>query len=436
MANTTDSKDSKGSKIKVVKYEYCSMCGKPHSDFEELVITGKAGSICKSCALRCSDMYKEIEAANKFTAIKVPSPPEIKAFLDQYVIGQERTKKVLSVAVHNHYSRITSHQGSPMPEVELEKSNVLLIGSTGVGKTLLAQTIARMLNVPCAISDATTLTEAGYVGSDPENILLKLYQAAGSNIGAAEMGIVVLDEIDKKAKKDSGVSITRDVSGEGVQSALLKIIEGSVADVPLSGGRKHPNAEIVKIDTKNILFVLCGSFDGLDKIVSARVKGKGALGFDIEDLHKDELNSIEPEDLVAFGLIPELVGRIPVVSRLASLNEKDLVRILSEPKNAVLRQYEKLAMLDNASLVFEEDAKLEIAKVAFERGTGARGLRAVVENLLLDVMYNLKAGDKITITKKMVRDSTGVNSLSGLEVVESSSSSSSSSSSDGSEDVA
>lgn len=422
MAKVTGNNGSKASNES--NNDSCSMCGRPHTELQPPIITGKTGSVCRDCSKKCVEMYKEQDMVNKVVNLKVPSPPEIKAFLDQYVIGQDKAKKVLSVAVHNHYARITSNDKSAMPEVELDKSNVLLIGSTGVGKTLLAQTVARMLQVPCAISDATTLTEAGYVGSDPENILLKLYQASGCNIGATEMGIVVLDELDKKAKKDAGVSITRDVSGEGVQSALLKIIEGTVSDVPLSGGRKHPNAEIVKIDTKNILFILCGSFDGLDKIVSARVKGKGILGFDTSEFSgKKEFDSIEPEDLVAFGLIPELVGRIPVVTKLGSLDQKDLVRILSEPKNALLKQYEKLAILDKASLYFEEDAKQEIAKVAFDRGTGARGLRAVVENLLLNIMYNMKPGDIIRITKKMVQDSTGVNSLSGSEVVSSSSSS-------------
>lgn len=384
----------------------CFMCGKSSTDSD--LVSGLSGMVCRECVGKCNKIFKEIDIKKENKEkkkLKVPSPPEIKAFLDQYVIGQERAKKVLSVAVHSHYSRINSSSRSPMPDVELDKSNVLLIGPTGTGKTLLAQTVAKMLNVPCAISDATTLTEAGYVGSDPENILLKLYQAANGDVNETERGIVVLDEVDKKAKRDAGVSVTRDVSGEGVQSALLKIIEGVESDVPLVGGRKHPNAEMVRINTKNILFVLCGAFVGLDKIVADRQKGKGIMGFTTEtDAFGHGLDNIEPEDLISFGMIPELVGRIPVVSNLEKLEEEDLVRILTEPKNAVTRQYEKLAKIDNATLIFEEEAKKEIAHVAFARGTGARGLRAVVEEVLLDVMYNLKSGDEIRITKEMVAE--------------------------------
>jgi ATP-dependent Clp protease ATP-binding subunit ClpX len=389
----------------------CCLCGLTQSQLQDQLIKGVEGYVCRGCVEKCHEIYEDMikgqGTEKEAVPFKVPSAPEIRAFLDQYVIDQDRAKKVLSVAVHSHYSRIMSNEASPMPDVELNKSNVLLIGPTGTGKTFLAQTVARMLNVPCAISDATTLTESGYVGADPENILLKLYQASGENVEETERGIVVLDEIDKKAKKDAGVSITRDVSGEGVQGALLKIIEGCESDVPLSGGRKHPMAPSVRINTKNILFILCGAFDGLDKIVAARWKNKGNIGF-INDLagYGHGLDKVSPEDLITFGLIPELVGRIPVVSSLDLLSEYDLVRILYEPKNAVLKQYEKLAMIEKATLVFDEDAKREIAHIAFVRNTGARGLRAVVEEVLLDIMYDIKPGDKVNITKQMVLDLT------------------------------
>ena len=286
-----------------------------------------------------------------------------------------------------------------MPDVELDKSNVLMVGPSGSGKTLLAQTVARMLQVPCATSDATTLTEAGYVGADPENIILRLYQAANGDLARAEMGIIILDEIDKKAKRDAGVSVTRDVSGEGVQGALLKLLEGMEADVPLSGGRKHPGAETMRINTKNILFVMCGAFVGLDKIIERRIRGKGVMGFGGEIEVGIGTHRIMPEDLVEFGMIPELVGRIPVVSNLDALSEKDLLRILTEPKNAVIKQYQKVARLAGASLSFNDDALFEIAKIAFTRCTGARSLRAIVEDVVLDFMFNIHKGSSVVITR-------------------------------------
>jgi ATP-dependent Clp protease ATP-binding subunit ClpX len=380
----------------------CTLCGKTSEQVSGKIISGLEGSVCKECNSLCTPLFAQMEEAPNFAGMRVPPAPEIKAFLDQYVIGQERAKRVISVAVHNHYSRITSTKDAPMPEVELDKSNVLLIGPTGSGKTLLAQTVARMLDVPCAISDATTLTEAGYVGEDVENVILRLYQAANGNLEATERGIIVIDEIDKKAKKNAGVSLTRDVGGDGVQYALLKIVEGMEADVPLAGGRKHPNGENVRINTKNILFIFCGAFVGLDKIVKSRIKGKSSLGFDSCDVAGHGLENIEPEDLIAFGLVPELVGRIPVVSNLEKLSESDLVHILTQPKNAILKQYEKLAMLDKATINFTHEAKLEIAHQAFTKGTGARGLRSVVEMVLLDIMYDIHEGSVIEVTKEMV----------------------------------
>lgn len=383
-------------------HQICYICGISAELQSEPMISGMHGLICSECVQQCAHIYESQSKKKKpAIAVAVPSPREIKAFLDQYVVGQEHSKKVLAVAVHNHYNRVFSNGNKDvMPEVELDKSNVLLIGSTGTGKTLLAQTVAKMLQVPCAISDATTLTESGYVGADPENILLRLYQAASGDLATTERGIVVIDEIDKKTKKDAGVSITRDVSGEGVQSALLKIIEGLESDVPLSGGRKHPGAETVRINTKNILFILCGAFNGLDKIVEARAKGKGVLGFDISaQVPVKETLQVLPEDLITFGLIPELVGRIPVISKLDDLREQDLLHILTQPKNCVIKQYEKMAKISGANLVFQEDALQEIARIAFIRGTGARGLRAIVETLLLDFMFGIQKGSAIEISK-------------------------------------
>lgn len=390
----------------------CSLCGTPEKDVKGQLIEGVNGKVCRRCVEKCLAIYKakDVAKAKPNWSVKVPTPKEIKAFLDRHVIGQDRTKKVLSVAVHNHYRRIQQEtampKDHPLGNVEVDKSNVLLIGPTGVGKTLLAQTLAKMLRVPFSISDATTLTEAGYVGEDVESILLRLYQNAEGDIAKTEVGIVFIDEIDKIAKRDSGVSITRDVSGEGVQQALLKIIEGTVSSVPLHGGRKHPGGEMIQINTKNILFVCGGAFIGLDNIVEKRAKGRGAIGYGSQGLKLGlgNANKVEPEDLIQFGLIPEIIGRLPVVSTLEKLSEDDLLRVLTEPNNAILRQYEKLAFMDGASLRFEDEAKLELVRIALARNTGARGLRAVTEEVMMEVMFNLEPKQKIVITKKMVSD--------------------------------